>query len=94
MAFVSGAMGRVRSNLVELEAALLAYPRCMAPSDTLPVGSRPVVAGALPQAPISRRREADPPSAWRRCAARLIGIDVFRLDIDVALCEPVPPRVP
>ena len=59
-AFVSGAMGRVRSNLVELEAALLAYPRCMAPSDTLLVGSRPSAAGALVQAPHLAQGDVDP----------------------------------
>ena len=51
MAFVSGVVGRVTSiNLAEFGAALLAYPRCMAPSDTLLVGSRPSAAGALVQA--------------------------------------------
>ena len=45
MAFVSAVVGRVTSRV-----ALLAYPRCMAPSDTLLVGSRPSAAGALVQA--------------------------------------------
>ena len=55
MAFVSAVVGRVTSiNLAEFGAALLAYPRCMAPSDTLLVGSRPSAAGALVQAPPSQ----------------------------------------
>ena len=53
MAFVSAVVGRVTGTSINLAAfgvALLAYPRCMAPSDTLLVGSRPSAAGALVQA--------------------------------------------
>ena len=67
MAFVSAAVGRVTSiNLAEFGAALLAYPRCMAPSDTLQVGSRPSAAGALVQA-----FHLVDPFVQERCAALL-----------------------